>query len=95
MYFISGKAAFRLPRAVKSSTFMEMGRKSTQVQSWAYPPPSCGRASCDLCDHDDDPPRAPRAPSVRATAVKRTGEHLAMPEALARQDAAFDALPCY
>lgn len=38
----------------------------------------------------------PERPSSRPVATRRTGEHLAIPEAIARQDAAFGCeLACY
>ncbi len=66
-----------------------------KVDRW---PHGCGRESCDLCV-DLEMVRAltppPERTSSRHASVRRTGEHLAIPEGIARQDAAFDALDCY
>ena len=56
----------------------------------------CVSLACDLCqDVEDALAPQPERPTSRPVAVRRTGEHLAIPEGLARQDEAFAALPCY
>jgi hypothetical protein len=56
----------------------------------------CGM-SCDLCQDVEDAllSPAPGPPTLRPASAKRTGEHLAIPEGLARQEAQFDALAVY
>lgn len=61
----------------------------------------CGCASCYCQDIEEAllPPAlsnpAPERPSPRPASVRKTGEHLAIPEGLARQEAQFEALPVY
>lgn len=55
----------------------------------------CGRASCYCQDVEDALAPAPERTESRPASVKRTGEHMAIGDGLARQDAAFAALPCY
>ena len=70
----------------------------------------CGQLACDVCADLDELPPAPPArrpwllpayqvraepPAPRPAATRRTGEHLAIPEGLERQEAVFAALPCY
>jgi hypothetical protein len=65
----------------------------------------CGCESCYCADYCADiegallpAPEVPRAesPNARPATVRRTGEHLAVKDAIARQEAVFDSqLPCY
>ena len=52
----------------------------------------CGRASCYCQDVEE---ALLPAPTPRPASLRRTGEHVAIPDGLERQEAAFDALPCY
>jgi hypothetical protein len=56
----------------------------------------CDRLACDLCqDVEEALAPQPERHTSRPASVRRTGEHQAIPEGLARQDEAFAALPCY
>ena len=56
----------------------------------------CDRLACDLCqDIEEALAPQPERPTSRPASVKRTGEHLAIPEGLARQEAQFETLAVY
>lgn len=55
----------------------------------------CGRASCYCQDVEESLLPLPERMAARPASVRRTGEHLALDEGLARQEAQFEALPVY